>query len=90
MGYRRNMISISRREGEALARQRPSPAATVMFLAQDGPSGFKLLHKALLNGACYGAIISRIRAAMASIAKGLVRTAMPGLRCPLPTRAFSA
>ena len=35
-------------------------------------------------------IIALMRAASVSITKGLVITAMPGSRCPLPTAAFSA
>ena len=35
-------------------------------------------------------IIERMRAAIASIANGLVNTAMPGVRCRLPRMAFSA
>lgn len=35
-------------------------------------------------------IISSMRAARASMANGLVSTCIPGSRCPLPIRLFSA
>ena len=38
----------------------------------------------------FTSIIDRMRAAMVSIGNGLVSTDMPGVRCPLPTSAFSA
>ena len=75
----------------------PEKGNNVSFGGENG-------HKALMAGSCRrterlagwaarrqgAAMSSLMREASASITNGLVRTAMPGSKCPLPTAAFSA